>query len=128
MKTERSPKSISAETTFAGDLSDPDELRDALEKLSASVAGSLERKGIRGKTVTVKLRLADFTTLTRQTTLPRYTGALEEIRQTGWTLLSAELAPGRTFRLLGVGMSGFEVEAERPWQLPLPWDLEDGAR
>ncbi len=123
VKTERSPKSISAETTFPSDLSDPEELREALEKLSGSVAGSLEGKGIRGRTVTVKLRLADFTTLTRQTTLPRYTGTVEDIQQTGWTLLSAELAPGRAFRLLGVGMSGFEVEVERPWQLPLPWEV-----
>ena len=128
VKTERSPKSISAETTFADDLSDPAELRETLDRLSTSVAGSLERKGIRGRTVTIKLRLADFTTLTRQTTLPRYTNAVEDIQQTGWTLLSAELAPGRAFRLLGVGMSGFESEVERPWQLPLPWDIEDEGR
>ena len=128
VKTERSPKSISAETTFAEDLSEPQELRETLDRLSTNVAGSLERKGIRGRTVTIKLRLADFTTLTRQATLPRYTYAVEDIQQTGWTLLSAELAPGKAFRLLGVGMSGFESEVERPWQLPLPWYVEDGAR
>ena len=128
VKTERFPKSISAETTFADDLEDPVQLREKLEKLSTSVAGSLERKGIRGRTVTVKLRLADFTTLTRQITLRSYTSAAEDIQKTGWTLLSAELAPGRAFRLLGVGMSGFEVETERPWQMPLLWDVDDEGR
>ena len=122
VKTERSPKSISAETTFADDLSDPVELRETLGKLSASVAGSLEKKAIKGRTVTVKLRLSDFTTLTRQTTLSRYTNATEDILNTGWTLLSGELAPGRAFRLLGVGMSGFGEDEERPRQLTLPWD------
>jgi DNA polymerase-4 len=121
VKTERSPKSISAETTFIDDLSDSAELREMLEKLSTGVAGSLEKKGFKGKTVTVKLRLADYTTLTRQTTLPRYTNAAEDIFQTGWTLLSAELAPGRAFRLLGVGISGFGTEEEQPSQLPLLW-------
>ena len=121
VKTERSPKSISAETTFADDLSDREELRETLAKLSSGVAGSLEKKGIRGRTVTVKLRLADFTTLTRQTTLPFHTNAAEHILNTGWTLLDGELAPGRAFRLLGVGMSGFGDDGERPRQLPLPW-------
>ena len=128
VKTERSPKSISAETTFADDLSDPTELRETLQRLANSVAGSLERKGIRGRTVTVKLRLADFTTLTRQTTLPRHTCAAEDILQTGWTLMSTELAPGRAFRLLGVGMSGFGVDEEQPMQLSLPWDGGDETR
>ncbi len=121
VKTERSPKSISAETTFADDLVDPEELWEALKRLSASVGRNLERKGIKGRTVTVKLRLADFTTLTRQTTLPVYTNEPEEILNTGWTLLSGELAPGRAFRLLGVGMSGFGHDAESPRQLLLPW-------
>ena len=122
VKTERSPKSVSAETTFADDVGDPEELRKTLARLADSVGGSLTRKEIKGRTVTVKLRLADFTTLTRQTTLDRYTNTSEEILDTGWALLSGELAPGRTFRLLGVGMSGFGEDGEQPRQLPLPWD------
>lgn len=121
VNTERSPKSISAETTFADDLSDPLELQETLARLSASVSGSLEKKGVKGRTVTVKLRLADFTTLTRQTTLGRYTDATEDILNTGLALLSGELTPGRAFRLLGVGMSGLWEDGEHPRQLPLPW-------
>ena len=120
VKTERNPKSISAETTFAEDLSDPDELRKVLGKLSSNVCSHLSRKDIKGKTVTVKLRLADFTTLTRQTTLASYTNAEEAIMETAWKLLNGEMEEGRAFRLLGVGMSGFGEDLDGPQQLVLP--------
>jgi DNA polymerase-4 len=71
------------------------------------VARHLEREELRGRTVTVKLRLADFTTFTRQTTLPTLTRTETTIRDTAWRLLSPEVTPGRAFRLLGVGVSGF---------------------
>ena len=121
VKTERSPKSISAETTFADDLSDPEELRASLVRLAGNVAHHLERKDVRGKTVTVKLRLADFTTLTRQTTLSTFTNSEETILETGWRLLEGELAPGRAFRLLGIGVSGFGDDSGQARQLALPF-------
>ena len=80
----------------------------------------LARKDVRGKTIIVKMRLADFTTLTRRTTLNSYTDAEEEILAAGWELLSRELTEGRSFRLLGVGMSGFGEESPGPTQLELP--------
>ena len=67
--TERVTKSVSSETTFPNDLGDAAELRRVLEELAGGVAGSLERKGLQGRTVTVKMRLADFTTFSRQSTL-----------------------------------------------------------
>ena len=121
VKTERSPKSISAETTFAEDLSDPEELRAALAKLAGNVAHHLERKEVRGKTVTVKLRLSDFTTLTRQTTLATFTNSEDTILETAWKLLAGELAPDRAFRLLGVGVSGFGDDSGQARQLALPF-------
>ncbi len=117
--TDRETKSVSAETTFADDLGDETELKEALDRLSERVAGSLERKGIRGRTVTVKMRLADFTTFTRQTTLPASTHDAGPIKDTAWKLLSAEFGPLRTFRLLGVGVSNFGEAEHR--QLSL-WD------
>jgi DNA polymerase-4 len=117
--TERVTKSVSAETTFANDLGEPAQLNLKLAELADRVARHLEHKGLRGKTVTVKARLADFTTFTRQVTLPAATAAEPEIRDTAWRLLSLELQPGRTFRLLGVGVSSFE-EAEGARQLQLP--------
>ena len=116
VRTERNTKSVSAETTFPQDLSDTDELYQQIARLSGRVAHHLAEKGIQGKTVWVKLRLADYTTFTRQTTLPALTRSEDTILETAWRLLSAEFAPDRAFRLLGVGVSSFsEVE-----QLELP--------
>ena len=116
--TERETKSVSSETTFPDDLGDAAELRRVLEELADSVAGSLEGKALQGRTVTVKMRLADFTTFSRQTTLPTPSNDAAPIKDTAWRLLSAELTPGRSFRLLGVGVSNF-VDADEQRQLPL---------
>ncbi len=118
VQTERAAKSVSSETTFPEDIGDAEELRRVLGELADGVAEALERKGLRGRTVTVKLRLADFTTFTRQTTLPAPSSEAGPIRDTAWRLLSAELTAGRAFRLLGVGVSNF-AEAGLEWQLPL---------
>ena len=115
--TERPTKSISAETTFPSDISDPERLYAELSRLASSVAGHLERRQLQGRTVTVKLRLADFTTFTRQNTLPAPTASEGTILPLARRLLSHELTPGRAFRLLGVGVSGFGTS--RQLQLPL---------
>ena len=106
--TERETKSISAETTFTSDLAEPERLREELSKLAANVASHLSRSGLQGRTVTLKARLADFTTFTRQVTIPSPTAAEETILAQAWRLLSLELAPERSFRLLGVGVSSFD--------------------
>ena len=110
--TERITKSVSSETTFPEDLGDTDELKRVLEGLADGVAESLEGKDLRARTVTVKLRLADFTTFTRQSTLPVPSREAQPIREMAWRLLSAELTPGRAFRLLGVGVSNFSEPNE----------------
>ena len=110
--TERITKSVSSETTFPEDLGDTDELKRVLEGLADGVAESLEGKDLRARTVTVKLRLSDFTTFTRQSTLPVPSKEAQPIREMAWRLLSAELTPGRAFRLLGVGVSNFSEPNE----------------
>ena len=107
VQTARETKSLSSETTFPEDLAAPAELLTVIERLSGSVADSLTRKSLAGRTVTVKIRLADYTTFTRQMTLPDGTNDDAIIAATAWTLLERELEPGRAFRLLGVGVSGF---------------------
>ena len=121
--TERVTKSVSSETTFPDDVGDTAELRRVLEELAGGVAGSLERKGLRGRTVTVKMRLADFTTFTRQSTLSSPSNEPDPIREMAWRLLSNELTTGRTFRLLGVGVSNF-TEPDEVRQLSLFSDGE----
>jgi DNA polymerase-4 len=130
VRTERETKSVSAETTFADDLSGEETLYPYLAKLAGRIANHLEGKKLQGKTVTVKARLADFTTFTRQTTLPYGTGDETVILETAWRLFSKELTPDRSFRLLGVGVSGFALHSETPktaesqLQLPLFDQLE----
>jgi DNA polymerase-4 len=124
VQTSREAKSISAETTFAEDLpgnSDEEraELLAIVERLSGRVARSLAGKGLLGRTVTVKMRLSDFTTFTRQTTLPSPTDDEAAVVSTAWMLLERELAPDRAFRLLGVGVSGF-TQKEGPDETPEP--------
>ncbi len=117
VQTERETKSISAENTFVTDLGEPERLYEELTILAGSVARHLDAKGLQGKTVTLKARLADFTSFTRQMTLPTPTDSEQLILEMAWRLLSQELSPERTFRLLGVGVSNFE--AEEQLQLPL---------
>ena len=128
VRTERETKSVSAETTFADDLSGEETLYPYLAKLAGRVANHLEGKKLQGKTVTVKARLADFTTFTRQTTLPQPTGDESTILETAWQLFSKELTPGRSFRLLGVGVSGFaspsDIQKAPDLQLQLPLFVE----
>ncbi len=114
---ERETKSVSAENTFSSDLADPDRLREELSRLAGNVANHLDDNGLRGKTVTLKARLADFTTFTRQVTLSGPTDSEQVILDNAWRLLSLELAPERSFRLLGVGVSSFYQAPE--FQLPL---------
>ena len=100
-------KSVSAETTFAADLDDAGALFAAAERLSRRVAERLEKHGHWGRTVTIKLRLADFTTFTRSATRPAPIGGPDDLAATAKELLRRELAPGRRFRLLGIGVSAF---------------------
>ena len=126
-------KSISSETTFANDVGDEAELREVVERKAVGVAQSLERNGLKGRTVKLKLRLADFTTFTRQFTLPYHTSDEEPIKEAAWALLAAELEPGRTFRLLGVGMANFgydleTLESSKSQAQQLPLFRDDGAQ
>jgi DNA polymerase-4 len=111
-------KSISKETTFASDVRSAEPLRRALRELSDQVGRRLRHERLSGTTVRLKLRWADFTTLTRQTTLPEPTHHDDTIFDTGWALLNKVWAPGQPVRLIGIGVSGFEA-TERQMGL---WD------
>lgn len=103
--TEHEAKSISQETTFARDISDDATLAATLKNLSEEVARSLRREHMAGKTVKIKLRWPDFTTLTRQTTLPTPSDQPEEIYAAALALLKQARAPHQAVRLIGVGVS-----------------------
>lgn len=99
-------KSISQETTFAHDVSDTDTLRHTLRELSETVGRRLRQAKICGSTVKIKLRWPDFTTLTRQITLPQLTDQDDEIFTAALELLDKNRPARQLVRLLGVGVSG----------------------
>ncbi len=105
---ERDAKSISREITFARDVNDREHLLHTLRRLSDGVGLRLRRQGLAGRTVTVKLRWSDFTTLTRQTTLSQPVDQDAEIYQHAAKIFTAAWPYGRKVRLIGVGVSGFE--------------------
>jgi DNA polymerase-4 len=110
----RETKSISAETTFVQDVGDMAELIEKTASLATRVAASLRDHDLRGRTVFVKLRLADFTTFTRQTTLRTPTNDADSITGVATGLVSREVREGRRFRLVGVGVSNLGDSAQLP--------------
>jgi DNA polymerase IV len=111
-------KSIGAETTFDTDLADPDELRRALLALSGRTAARLRSAGQAGRTVTLKVRFADFRTISRSRTLIGPTDVSREIFQTAWSLYRA-LPGGDRVRLIGVRVDGLAAADEAARQLGL---------
>jgi DNA polymerase IV len=106
---EQQAKSISHETTFAQDVTEPEILQAWLMELSEQVGCRLRRHGLQGRTVQLKVRYADFHTVTRAQTLSQATDVTQEIWQTASRML-AERLPARRLRirLLGVGVSGLD--------------------
>jgi DNA polymerase-4 len=109
----REIKSISRETTFQRDIADPEELTRVLEKLTEEVVADLQRHEHRARTAAVKLRFADFQTLSRQRTMERPADSFEEI----WPAVRncfERLELRMPVRLIGVGVKGFDLPEENP--------------
>lgn len=104
----RPTKSISAETTFSDDIAGRDALARVLWRLSEKTAGRLKAAGLAGHTVTLKLRDADFRTITRSRTLTSPTRLAERVYRTALALLERETG-ARAFRLIGVSVSELTV-------------------
>lgn len=110
---ERETKSVSVEGTYDSDLSDLRLMEHLLVRQSGEVAARLAKAGLSGRTVTIKVRLHDFTTTSRSATLPEPTDSPAVVARVVRSLL-AELAAGvetgpalrAGVRLLGVGVSG----------------------
>ncbi|MFC1962618.1 DNA polymerase IV [Chloroflexota bacterium] len=112
-------KSISRETTFAEDILEKSFLKATLRYLSERVGVELRQQSKRAKCVTLKLRYADFETITRQCTLPEASGTDQTIYEAGLRLLEKAFLYRRgTVRLLGIGVTAFH---EMGQQLHL-WD------
>jgi DNA polymerase-4 len=103
-------KSISAEDTFPEDLA-LDELGPALDLAAERVWTAAERQGKLGRTVTLKLKTAQFRVLTRRLTPPGPPASAAELAALARELAArVELPAATRYRLAGVGLSGFGAE------------------
>jgi DNA polymerase-4 len=109
LETQTQRVSISSEETFERDVSDVEQLRGELRRMSARLAEHLVTKGETARTVTTKVRYPDFSIRSRSTSLPVGTDDAERIAELACQLLDRALAdrPG-ALRLVGVGLSGLE--------------------
>jgi DNA polymerase-4 len=103
VRSERETKSVSAETTFNEDITDPNELTTILWKLSERVSARLKAAEFSGSRVTLKLKTRDFKSRTRSRTLDAPTRLASKIFEIGRELLGPE-ARGEHFRLIGIGV------------------------
>jgi DNA polymerase-4 len=102
---ERETKSISVEETFDRDILDLGRLHGYLEMMTTRLVRRLEREGLSGRTITIKVRLYDFTTLSRSATQPGPTNQVRTVTRVAKRLLD-EIDVTGGVRLLGVGLSG----------------------
>ncbi|WGX94573.1 DNA polymerase IV [Nocardioides sp. L-11A] len=102
---DRETKSVSVEGTYEHDLTDRTQMAAIVTRQAGEVAKRLRAGGLSGRTVTIKVRLYDFTTLSRSSTLPAPTDDPATIARLARTLLE-DLDTSGGVRLLGVGVSG----------------------
>jgi DNA polymerase-4 len=122
--TEHETKSISQEITFSKDVRDDFVLQKTLHEMSIEVARQLRKNNLVGKTIKLKIRWPDFTTLTRQTTLSSPTDQDDEIERSALELMKSVRKPNQAVRLIGVGVTGLGQPIR---QLGL-WDTSEARR
>jgi len=111
-------KSISSETTFLRDTSDRKVLRDTLREQATELSAELQKKRLTARTVQIRVRYGDFTTLTRQISCEDPTNDATAIYRFACDLLAKHKLVNRPLRLLGVGVSNL-VPPSRQILLPL---------
>jgi DNA polymerase-4 len=125
VETESAPaKSYSSETTFDEDVSDLAELETVVRRMSHQLCEGLAKKGRRGRTIGIKVRLADWTNATRARSIEAPTNEVGVVTEIALELLRA-YSPPQPVRLLGVRIAGFEdvVEPPRPPAPPVVGQL-----
>lgn len=123
--TDDSSKSVSTEETFGEDIDDKDLLNKFILQQSESVAAQLRQAGVKAKTITLKIKHADFKQITRSVTLPTPTQSSKTIHLAASKLLAAYRIKTKV-RLIGVGASGL-VSGSVPVQMGI-FEKENIAR
>ncbi len=112
-------KSVGAEETFGTDVDDPTVVRRELLRLSERTAARLRAQGMVGRTVAVKIRFADFTTITRSKTLPEATDVARVVYDTAMSLYDALGLERARLRLVGVRVEQLQEASAQTRQLLL---------
>ena len=102
-------KSVSAETTFNTDISDLEQLKDKLWQVSLKTADRSKAKNLAGRTVTLKLKTAQFKSISRRRTLQQPVQLADVIFSELEPLLEAEVDGHKSYRLIGAGISGLSA-------------------
>lgn len=119
---EEAPKQVGAETTFEKDLSDREQILEKLDYVVKKAYKRLEREEMLVRGVTLKLRDADFHTITRSHTFPAHTKDYQTLKEASELLFNCSWPEGQPLRLIGVA---FEKLTDSYWQ-PLLWPWESG--
>ena len=123
VRSNRAHKSVSAERTFDQDLSDPAALAAELARIAGLAWARIERVGARGRTVTLKVKYADFTIITRSRSFAEPVTDAATFEAVAQKLLAALIPVPRGIRLLGLGVhSIIDPEIDSPLQLGLAID------
>jgi DNA polymerase-4 len=112
-------KSSGSETTFKEDLVEPSAIEDGVRAMADEVWDWCEKAQEFGRTVTVKIKWADFQQATRSRTLPASVQTHDALRAVSVELVRSVFPPTKGIRLLGVAVSGFERDAPAAEQLGL---------
>ncbi|MBD0259662.1 MAG: DNA polymerase IV [Cytophagales bacterium] len=120
VEPDRIRKSVGAETTFDTDLTDPDDVREALGAIAQDVFARLERQGNFGRTLTLKVKFNDFTQITRSRTVTFLLNSLSSLQDLSGHL-TAEVDWSKPVRLLGLSVSSLHHPEAAGGQLAIPF-------
>jgi DNA polymerase IV len=120
VRANRIRKSVGAETTFFTDLAEFDALAAELQPLIDKVWRHCETTGSRGRTVTLKVKFADFDSITRSRSTTTPVSRRSDLEQTAVALLQHEMPLPKPVRLLGVTLSSLQTQTDAEPQLDLP--------
>jgi DNA polymerase-4 len=107
VRCHRETKSLASEDTFRYDLSTQEEMEAELDKIAGIVSERLEKKQLKGRTLTLKIKYSDFKQITRNKSFEEPVSELQKISDTAKELLAASFDEEKKVRLLGISLSNF---------------------
>ena len=119
VRPDRPYKSVSAERTFDEDLRDPGRLAAELERVAGYAWSRVDRAGVAGRTVTLKVKYGDFTLITRSKSFPAPVADQQAFLEAGQALLASLIPVSKGIRLLGLGLHNLTDQFDEPLQLGL---------